>query len=505
MFMTTPGTRGLFGAPLNRREFLGTAAAAGLAASVLHAHPARAAENAAMGLDTSNWTLDTINKIAGTEQVDTTAECSKVVPLDHAGELTYWYVGPNQASPEMEQKIDTQFWAAFAKTYPNIKVTWQNLGYNDMLNKVRTAAIGNAAPMVARMPIMWGAEFAAKGQLHEFRPEDVGHSSADFWPGALRSCMWQGKTYGIPTNNETVGLLWNAALFKEAGLDPDRAPDSWDDLVAYAKQIKEKTGKLGYGVVARVNGGDTPFRFMPQAWSYGGGALDEADPHPEYKTITIDNAGTKAALQLSYDMYARDKSAPRSALTAIQSDNDNPFVAGQLAMMAGHPNEYAQILDRARLATGADRKVADEVVANMRYGLMPKGPVRRAVVFGGSNVHVFRPEYVDRKFDIDSVRAFIAFLTGPEWATKVVWVGSNPGNLRGFKTIWMQQRLQTIKFLGESTLMLPYGIPFPVVPQSNEIMNIIVPTMMQDALTGRMTVSDAADAAAAKVRQAMQA
>jgi multiple sugar transport system substrate-binding protein len=51
--------------------------------------------------------------------------------------------------------------------------------------------------------------------------------------------------------------------------------------------------------------------------------------------------------------------------------------------------------------------------------------------------------------------------------------------------------------------MLPNGIPFPVIPESPEIMNIIVPEMMQNALTEKMSVSDAADQAAARVEDLM--
>ena len=47
----------------------------------------------------------------------------------------------------------------------------------------------------------------------------------------------------------------------------------------------------------------------------------------------------------------------------------------------------------------------------------------------------------------------------------------------------MKQRLEQIKFLNVTTSMLPSGIPFPVMPESDEIMNIIVPDMMQNALT----------------------
>ena len=139
-----------------------------------------------------------IDSIAGTLDVDTAAECAKVVPLNHSGRLTYWYAGPTQASTQIDHKIYGEFWAAFAKTYPNIKVEAQNLGYNDMLNKARTAALGNAAPMVARFPIMWGVEFAAKGQLHQLAPEDVGHKTSEFWPGAMKSVTWKDKTYGVP-------------------------------------------------------------------------------------------------------------------------------------------------------------------------------------------------------------------------------------------------------------------------------------------------------------------
>ena len=171
-------------------------------------------------------------------------------------------------------------------------------------------------------------------------------------------------------------------------------------------------------------------------------------------------------------------------------------------MMIAHPAEYAKMVDLASKATGADKEVADEVVANMRYGLIPEGPARRAVVFGGSNIHVLKPEYVDGGLDEMAVKALICMWTSPEWSTKLNWVGSNPGNLRGFKTKWMKERLDTIKFLDVTTSMLPNGIPFPVIPEAPEIMNIIVPDMLQNALTEKMTVDEAAEDAAAKVKEA---
>lgn len=465
--------------------------ASALLATTLLSSPAVYAQGEKTGVDAETWTPEYVKSIAGTETVDTAAECSQIVPLDYEGRVSYWYYGPTEANPQKEREMDAAFFEAFAETYPNIEIDAQNIGYNDLLNKLRTAALGNAAPMVARLPILWGAEFAAKGQLSELKPEDVGYPTSDFWPGAMKSVTLNGKTWGIPANNETMAFIWNAGIFEEAGLDPDKAPDTWDDVVAYSKQIKDNTGKSGYGLVARVNAGNTPFRFMPMMWGEGGGALDEAEAEPTLQEIQINTEGARKAVQNYYDMYVRDESVPVSALTNTNNENQDPFIANQLAMMIAHPSEYGVMLDRANSATGSDKEAAMKVVENMRYGKIPRGAETRAVVFGGGNVHLMNPDIVEGEMDRDAALALICMLTGPEWSTKIWWTGSNPGNIRGFKTQAMKERLDTIKFLDVSTSMLPSGIPFPVVAESTEIMNIIIPEMLQNVMTEQMTVEEA--------------
>jgi multiple sugar transport system substrate-binding protein len=458
------------------------------------------------GITSTEWNPDTIRAQAGTLNVDTRTEVAKVTPLDYKGQASYWYVGPNQASPQIEVDNDAKLWAAWKQTYPNIPMNMgenvQNLDYNQMLDKLRTAAAGNSAPDVGRLPILWGSEFAAKGQLAEVQLEDFGFKKEDFWSGALKSVTWNGKIYGVPTNNETMAFIWNKDIFKKAGLDPENPPATWDDVVKYSAQIKKATGKAGYGMVARVNAGNTPFRVMPVLWAYGSGALDEADPDPSYQKIYINNEGGIAALQAHYDMYVRDKSVPTSALTNTQTENGDLFISGQIAMEIAHPSEYAAMIDKANKATGADKDLADQVVASMAYGLMPAGPVRRAVVFGGSNIHIFTDQAAGHTVDRKAANAFVAFTCGPEWSVKNSgnWTGSNPGNLQGFKTDGMKQRLDQIKFLEVTSSMLPYGVPFPVIPEANDVMNNIVPNMIQNALTGTMSVKASADDAADRIK-----
>ncbi len=495
---------------LHRRSLLGysLASAAGLAAAPILRPDAAAAgrlQEPSAGATTDEWNIETIRQRAGSLEVDTPAELSRIVPLDYRGQIAFWDVGTNQASPQIDQEMEARFWEAWQATYPNIEVDYQNLDYNGMLDKARTAAAGTAAPDLAGMSNAWAPEFIARGLFAEVTPEEFGFNRDQFWDGALKSVTWQGKLYGIPTNNETMAFIWNKQIFADAGLDPETPPATWAEVAAFSNQIKQETGVNGYGLVARVNAGNTPYRFMPVLWAHGSGAYDEAEPNPTYQTALINNEGGIAALQLYHDMYVRDRSVPTSALTNTQTENGDLFASGQIAMMISHPSEYAAMVDRAARATGSEKAVADEIVANMAYALIPEGPVRRAVVFGGDNIHIFTDEAAGHEVDRDAARALIAFTAGAEWSTKREWSGSNPGNLRGFETTWMRERLDEISFLEVTTAMLPYGIPFPVVPERTEVVNVIVPEMIQNALTGSMTVEEAANDAAEKLNALAQA
>ncbi len=454
----------------------------------------------------ANWNPETIRAQAGTIKFDTKADLAKVVPLDTKGNLSFWYTGPDQSTPKIAIDYDQQFFAAWKQYYPNIPLNVgdqvQNIAYNDLLDKLRTSAAGNAAPDVVRLQILGGVEFAAKGYLAEINFADYNLKPEQFWPGALKSVTWNGKVYGIPSNNETMAFAYNKKIFANAGLDPNSPPATWDDVVKYSKAIKDKTGKAGFGMVAKTNAGNTPFRFMPTLWAYGSGALDEAEANPTYQKVLINNEGGLAALQTYYDMYVRDKSVPTSALTNTQTENGDLFISEQIAMVICHPSEYALMLDKLGKATGADKAVAQGVVDNMVYGLIPQGPVRRAVVFGGSNMHIFADKFTGHTVDKTAAKAFLNFAVSPEWATKEwAWVGSNPPTQDGFKSEWMKQRLDSVKFLDVTTSMLPYGIPFPVIPESTTIMNSIVPDMLQNTLTQKMTVKQAADDAAEKIKK----
>ncbi|HMN30466.1 MAG TPA: extracellular solute-binding protein, partial [Caldilineaceae bacterium] len=65
----------------------------------------------------------------------------------------------------------------------------------------------------------------APGLKEQFRPQT-------FSPATI-----EGKLYGAPWVLAGNVQLWNKTLFEQAGLDPNKPPDSWDEIVEYGKKL----------------------------------------------------------------------------------------------------------------------------------------------------------------------------------------------------------------------------------------------------------------------------
>ncbi len=397
------------------------------------------------------------------------------------GSVRYWqniYDDPTVPSA----KFHDQWVESLKTTLPGVQFKEEQYSITDLLDKIRVAFRAGQAPDIAEVQLTWAPELAANGMLLELNPADFGYTPDTFWPGALRGSLWQGKLYGIPKRNETMAFIYNKDIFAKAGLDPAKAPDTWEDVKNFSKQIKEKTGKAGYGLAAKLNSSNTPYRYMPLAWGYGAGALDETADNPKYEKSLFDTDANIAALQWNADMFANGW-VPQSSLTNTQTEIRSLFVSGEVAMMIDKPDGYPIIKNKS-----------PEIAEQMVYSLMPRGPVRRAVVFGGWNAVIFK-----NTKDVDAAKAVIKDMTSPIWSLRLAYEASNPGNRNAFLLPEQQQRIKEIKFLDVATEMMQYGISFPAIPEAADIMNLMVPQMMQDVLTKAKTPEQSAKDTAKKV------
>ena len=61
-----------------------------------------------------------------------------------------------------------------------------------------------------------------------------------FYPAFMQNSQTGGKTWGIPFQRSTIVLYWNKDAFKEAGLDPDKGPENWKEMLQYAQKLTKK-------------------------------------------------------------------------------------------------------------------------------------------------------------------------------------------------------------------------------------------------------------------------
>jgi len=404
---------------------------------------------------------------------------SDAASTEPSGKLVFWdQIGPD----DFARKAQADFQAAFKKAYPKVDLEMTVFGYGDYLDKMRLAIRGNDPLDVVRVHFSWIPEFADSGIFVPLDPKDFGLTKDSFTPGAVQIGTRQGKFMTLPSSNECMMLIYNKGLFKAAGLDPEKAPDTWEQVAAYSKQIKEKTGKFGYGMVARLNHGNTPFRIVPVMWGYGGSIFDELDPAPKNKEIRINGEGTVKALEMYQRMYAVDKSVSPTALTDAQPEVSTQFLNGQVAMIIAHAND----------ASDAKRKNPD---LNVGAGLMPRGPVRRAAVLGG-----FQLALLKTSKNPVAAMALMKMFMDPEWLPQILGDNSNPATKEALASKAQAERERRNPFHKPYKEMLAYGVVQPQVPQLAPIWNEAIPTMLQETITGKKSAKQAADDAAKAIR-----
>ena len=67
-----------------------------------------------------------------------------------------------------------------------------------------------------------------------------------------------GKIYSIPFQRSTMVLYYNKDAFKEAGLDPETPPATWEELAEYGQKLTDD-GRYGVGIA--LNSGSAQWAF----------------------------------------------------------------------------------------------------------------------------------------------------------------------------------------------------------------------------------------------------
>ncbi|MDR5709135.1 MAG: sugar ABC transporter substrate-binding protein [Armatimonadota bacterium] len=158
----------------------------------------------------------------------------------------------------------TNYITELIRTYegqnPGVRVHWVDQPVGAVVQKLLSSLAAGAPPDVVNLNVPMAAELAQQEGLLALdgllRPED----RTRYFEGMLGSFRIGGRIYGLPWYVAPPVVAYNGEIWRRAGLDPDRPPRTTDELITYAKRIKDHTGL--YGFMPNVNGTNLLQRFQ---------------------------------------------------------------------------------------------------------------------------------------------------------------------------------------------------------------------------------------------------
>ncbi|WP_214109862.1 extracellular solute-binding protein [Acrocarpospora catenulata] len=303
-------------------------------------------------------------------------------PAQLSGEITWWdTTRPDSEGPTFQKLI-----AEFEAKYPKIKVKYVNVPSDQAQGQFQTAAqAGTGAPDVIRSEVAWTSQFASLGYLQPLDGTRAVDNESDYLPGPLSSTKYEGKTYAVPQVTDTLALLYNKRLLKEAGYE--EAPKSVEELKQVALDVKAKTGVNGLALNV-----DSYF-LLPFIYGEGGDLLDVTN-----KKIVVDTPQNAKAMSDVADLVA----SGAAAKPAIQDSYANAMTAlkdGKAAMIYNGPWALSEIYQ------GAEFK--DKT--NLGIAPVPAGTVKAGAPTGGWNLAI----YAGSK-NLDASYEFLRFMSSAE-------------------------------------------------------------------------------------------
>ncbi len=137
----------------------------------------------------------------------------------------------------------------FNKSQDEVYVRALPIGYYQAMEKILTSTAAGAPPDICSLDTSLMAQLAPQGiltPLEDFMAEVPAMAKENYYPHIWKLAELEGHLYGVPTSADSYCLLWNKALFRKAGLDPERPPQTIAELQEYAAKLTVKTegGKL---------------------------------------------------------------------------------------------------------------------------------------------------------------------------------------------------------------------------------------------------------------------
>lgn len=283
---------------------------------------------------------------------------------------------------------------------PDVKIDAVYAGsYADTVAKVVTASRGGQAPQLA--VILASDTFTLYDEDLILPFDDFLTSAEDkewlkgFYPGFLENGTIDGKTYGIPFQRSTPVLYYNKDAFKEAGLDPEKAPATWEEMVEYGKKLtkRDADGKVTqWGV--RIPTSGFPYWLFQGLAIENGATLADADGTKTH----FDDPKVIEALEFMVSLVEDEKIMAPGILD--WGATPKAFFEGQDAMVWTTTGNLTNFFDNSPVPFGV--------------GMLP-AKVQRGAPTGGGSLYLFKGSSEEQT---EAAVKFVKWITDSEQSAK---------------------------------------------------------------------------------------
>ncbi|MDT8325834.1 MAG: ABC transporter substrate-binding protein [Roseovarius sp.] len=318
-------------------------------------------------------------------------------------ELTMYY--PIAVGGALTEVVDGIV-ADFQAENPDIKVNAIYSGNYDDTRVRALSALNSGEP--AQLAVMFSIDAYDLIEQDLILPfDDVLKSDADrawldgFYPALMANGQIEGKTWGIPFQRSTIVAYYNKDMFRAAGLDPEKAPTTWDEMISMGKALtKDDT----YGVMIPSTG--YPYWMFQALAIQNGKELMASDGLTTY----FDDPDVIETLEFWKSLSAEHGIMPTG--TVEWGTLRQAFLEGQTAMMWHSTGNLTAVKKAAEFDFGV--------------AMLP-GNKRLGSPTGGGNFYLFKDTTDEER---DAAMKLIQFMTSPEqaaaWSIATGYMGVSP-------------------------------------------------------------------------------
>ncbi len=262
--------------------------------------------------------------------------------------------------------------AAFSRAYPNVDVDVFGASWDEIPERVRSAAQAGAPFDVAyHHAFAFGRAGLAERLDDLWRPWGA---QTRFFGAALDMGTWGGSRYGVPLDLDTVFTIYNPDLFRAVGAAVPTGTTSVADLQAQLLKFQGQPFK-GVGLTR------SPVTNYGVVRAFGGDLLN-----PQATKVTLNDPRSVAAVRWMSELAVRYQVGTDPAAAKPEEQPLRLFMKGQLALLFAGSAELREVR-RGRIAVGTAElpKAGDGSTSGSVMGggslLIGKGSPNRLAAF----------------------------------------------------------------------------------------------------------------------------